>query len=43
MGRWLAGVLVADGSLAPEASLYLWRRRQRRAIDDMRSQAEALL
>jgi hypothetical protein len=40
---WLAGGLAAGGSLALEALLYLWRRRRRRATDDMRSQAEALL
>jgi len=39
----LSGVLAAGGSLAMEAALHLWRRRQRRAIDDMRSRAEALL
>ena len=39
----LAGALAACGSLAVETALYLWRRRQRRAIDDMRSHAEALL
>jgi flagellar biosynthesis regulator FlaF len=39
----LAGALAAGGSLALEAAFYLWRRRQRRAIDDMRSHAEALL
>jgi hypothetical protein len=39
----LAGALAAGGSLALEAILYLWRRRQRRAINDMRSRAEALL
>ena len=39
----LAGGLAAGGSLGLEAVLYLWRRRQRRAIDDMRSRAEALL
>jgi len=40
---WLDGVLVAGASLAVEAALYLWRCRQRRAVDDMRSRAEALL
>jgi hypothetical protein len=39
----LAGAPAAGGSLALEAALYLWRGRQRRAIDDMRSHAEALL
>jgi hypothetical protein len=39
----LSGALAAGGSLAMEAALHLWRRRQRRAIDDMRSRAEALL
>jgi len=39
----LAGALAAGGSLATEMVLYLWRRHQRRAIDDMRSHAEALL
>jgi hypothetical protein len=43
MTLFLAGALAAGGSLALEAALYLWRRRQRRAIDDMRSRAEALL
>jgi hypothetical protein len=43
MALFLAGVLAAGGSLTLETALYLWRRRQRRAIDDMRSRAEALL
>jgi hypothetical protein len=43
MTLFLAGALAASGSLALEAALYLWRRRQRRAINDMRSRAEALL
>jgi flagellar biosynthesis regulator FlaF len=43
MALFLAGALAAGGSLALETALYLWRRRQRRAIDDMRSHAEALL
>jgi hypothetical protein len=43
MALFLAGALAAGGSLALEVTLYLWRRRQRRSIDDMRSHAEALL
>jgi len=43
MALFLAGALAAGGSLALEVTLYRWRRRQRRAIDDMRSHAEALL
>ena len=43
MTLFLTGALTAGGSLALEVALYLWRRRQRRAIDDMRSRAEALL
>jgi hypothetical protein len=43
MALFLAGALAAGGSLALEGALYLWRCRQRRAIDDMRSRAEALL
>jgi hypothetical protein len=43
MPFWLASALAASGPLALEVALYLWRRRQRRAIDDMRSHAEALL
>jgi hypothetical protein len=39
----LDGVLVVGASLAVQAALHLWRRRQRRAVDDMRSRAEALL
>jgi hypothetical protein len=43
MALFLAGAVAAGGSLALEMALYLWRRRQRRSIDDMRSRAEALL
>jgi hypothetical protein len=43
MALLLAGALAAGGSLALETALCLRRRRQRRAIDDMRSRAEALL
>jgi flagellar biosynthesis regulator FlaF len=43
MVLFLAGAVAAGGSLTVETALYLWRRRQRRAIDDMRSHAEALL
>jgi hypothetical protein len=39
----LAGALATGGSLALETALCLWRGRQRRAIDDMRSRAEAPL
>ena len=43
MALLLAGALAAGESLALETAFYPWRRRQRRAIDDMRSHAEALL
>jgi hypothetical protein len=43
MALWLAGALAAGSLLALEASLCLRRRRQRRAVDDMRSQGEALV
>jgi len=43
MALLLAGALAAGGSLALETAPRLWRGRQRRAIDDMRSRAEALL
>jgi hypothetical protein len=43
MALLLAGAMTAGGSLALATALCLWRRRQRRASDDMRSRAEALL
>lgn len=49
MAIWVAKAAAAGGAPAAsdppalEASLYPWRRRQRRAIDDMRSHAEAPL
>ncbi len=43
MALLLAGALAAGGSLALGTAFYLWRCRQRLAIDDMRSHAEALL